>query len=368
MKLRLPIYTIMHFLVDLTCIYRLYAQVMPLSGTYRNWLLLVLLYNFLAFALPAVMGLLADLTDSSDTMAALGCILTAVPVFFGAAAVPAVIAQGIGNGLFHVGAGRRVLMDSHGKFAHSGIFISSGAIGVFLGTFWKNQYSGPALRTLAAVLALCAAVLLMFGIISGEAGRLFGHSTGFPRQQREKRKVHLLTVPVVMILLVVLLRSFYGHCISYDWKNTALKSFLFTLCIAGGKAAGGIAADRIGVKKTSVLSLGGAALLVLFSADTPVMGYGSIFLFNMTMPLTLGLIAGYMKQFPGLAFGALMAALFAGTLPDLIFQGVQLTMLELGTVSLLSLLFLLLAIEGTGSRGRSGKPAAASGQKKEAAP
>ncbi len=346
----------MHFLVDLTCIYRLYSQVMPLSGSYQNFLMLVLLYNFLAFAVPALMGLLADLTDSSDTMAALGCVLTAVPVFISGAAVFTVVLQGLGNGLFHVGAGRRIIKDSEGKYAHSGIFISSGALGVFLGTYLRQQYSRIMMIGLACVLAFCAGVLMIFYMQQKKekaADRIAGlqrTEDSFTQLKREQ----FLSVPALMILLVVFLRSFYGHAVSYDWKNTFLRSFLFVVCIAAGKAAGGITADRTGVRTASIISLGGAAVTVLFSEHVPPMGYLSIFLFNMTMPLTLGLIAGYWKIFPGFAFGSLMAALFLGTLPDLLLQGAFLPVQALCAVSLVSLLFLLLGIR-SGEKGKKGE-------------
>lgn len=342
MKIRLPIYTCMHFLVDLTCIYRLYAWVMPQSGTMENWILLVVLYNFLAFALPGVVGVLADMKDSSDGMAAVGCVLAALPLLLPAAyrwsVLATVILQGIGNGFFHVGAGRRVLLDSCGKYAPAGIFISSGAMGVFLGTVWKHKYRAGLLMGLALSLLVCAVILCIFAGMNKQEGK------EDPVRKYKEETGHLVKVSVLMLLLVVILRSFYGTAVSYEWKNGLLISFLFSCCIVAGKATGGIVADRIGVRKAALLSVGGAAVTVLFSANSPLLGCISILLFNMTMPLTLSLLADYWKEYPGFAFGMLMLCLFIGTVPDLVGRGLHLTMWELCTVSLISLAGLLVGI------------------------
>lgn len=340
MRIRLPIYTVMHFLVDLTCIYRLYSQIMPLCRNNENWIILVVLYNFLAFALPALVGLLADYMDTSDRMAALGCILVAVPVWLRFYSLPMVVLQGIGNGLFHVGAGRRVLLESKGKYAPSGIFISSGAMGVFLGTVWKHRYSPLLVKGLAGSMLISAAILLIFAIRQ----KHLENATSQNPAIRKENTGSFLSLPVLMILLVVVLRSLYGIAVSYEWKNTFAIGLIFSCCIVAGKAFGGILADWIGVRKTAILSLGGAALTVLFSEHSVFLGCFSILLFNMTMPLTLSLIAEYWKAYPGFAFGILMMALFIGTLPDLVGDGLTLSMPALCVTACISLIGLLMGI------------------------
>lgn len=331
-------YTLIHCLVDLTCIYRLYVRVLPGSGPYDRWLLMVILYNFLAFALPGLIGLLADLLDCSDSMAALGCVLTALPSFvLPGAILPAVVLQGIGNGLFHVGAGRRVLKESGGKYAPSGIFISSGAMGVFLGTIWRHAYCSLLLQGLAAALLLCAVLLLFWGRRKKAEQKAVGKSS-------EAEGECYLTPPVLMILFVVAIRSFYGTAVQYEWKNTLFISLVFACCIVLGKALGGILADHVGVCAAAAVSLLGAAVTVLFSVHSPLLGCLSILLFNMTMPITLTLLASCWKKYPGFAFGILMLALFIGTLPELLGIWRSLPVLQLCLVSVLSCALLLGAI------------------------
>lgn len=373
MKGRLPVYTIMHFLVDLLCIYRIYTWIMPLSTSYENWIVLVVLYNFLAFALPALVGLIADYKNLCDSMASLGCLLVALPTCMIGAPIPSVIAQGIGNGLFHVGVGRRVLLESDGKYAPSGIFISSGAMGVFLGTIWRKYAAGSLHLSLTMLVLLCAGILLCFSIrkrkktinkqplekmqtstqntmLPLEKMQTFNQNTTLqgPSAPELQTTQKFLTLPVCMLLLVVVIRSFYGYAVHYDWKAVFINSFLFACCIVLGKALGGIVADRIGVRATSVLSLGGAALTVLFSENSPMLGCISILLFNMTMPLTLSLLAKCWKDYPGFAFGSLMLAIFIGTIPDLIGKGTGLPVWGLCLVSVVSLLCLLIGIGGRG--------------------
>ncbi len=355
----LTMYTIIHFLVDLTCIYRLYAMVMPQSGSLQGWLQLVVLYNFLAFALPGLVGLIADLTDTSDSMAALGCFMTAIPVFLSGSVLLMVCLQGVGNGLFHVGAGRKVLLESKGGYTPSGIFICSGALGVFFGTVWRKSFLAPVLWGLAVLLFLSGLILLLRCLLdkktrSNETGMKQAKESSIVNsvsgdyeevsENRNKKSAGFLSLSAVMILLVVVLRSFLGTVLAYEWKDTFLISFLFVLSVVAGKALGGIVADRLGVQFASVLSLGGAALAVLFSEHNPFLGCLSILLFNMTMPLTLGLLAKRWKYYPGFAFGMLMLALFIGTLPDLASEGMQLSVQQFCAGSLVSLLFLLLGI------------------------
>ncbi len=81
-----------------------------------------------------------------------------------------------------------------------------------------------------------------------------------------------------------------------------------------GKASGGFLCDAVGARRAALLSLGLAAVCYLF-AENPVMGTLAVFLFNMTMPVTLWAAARLMPGAKGFAFGLLTFALFLGFLP-----------------------------------------------------
>ncbi len=117
-----------------------------------------------------------------------------------------------------------------------------------------------------------------------------------------------------MCLLVVVLRSYVGMAVTFPWKTGVWTGFLAVLAIAGGKAAGGFAAARYGAMKTAAVSLALAAVCYLFSSVLPL-GLAALFLFNMTMPVTLYWIMRGMPDMTGFAFGFLTFALFLGFLP-----------------------------------------------------
>lgn len=73
--------------------------------------------------------------------------------------------------------------------------------------------------------------------------------------------------------------------------------------------------DRFGAERASVASLGLAAALYLASA-LPLPGVLAVFLFNMTMPVTLWAAARAVPGAKGFTFGLLTFALFLGFLPS----------------------------------------------------
>ena len=109
---------------------------------------------------------------------------------------------------------------------------------------------------------------------------------------------------------------------SFSTGQVSIPGIVPVLCLASGKAAGGFLGDRIGLRKTAVLSLGATALLMLMPR-----GYGTLlalFLFNMTMPLTLYEAVCLLPGAKGAAFGLLTCALFVGVLPR--FSGMTLSL------------------------------------------
>ena len=92
------------------------------------------------------------------------------------------------------------------------------------------------------------------------------------------------------------------------------------LCLALGKTAGGFVADRWKPIPTAIVSLGLCAVLLFFPLH-PALALVALFLFNMSMPLTLFQSARLLRGAKGTAFGLLTAALYLGVVP--FFLGVQ---------------------------------------------
>ncbi|MDE6699772.1 MAG: hypothetical protein K2K10_01975, partial [Acetatifactor sp.] len=123
-------------------------------------------------------------------------------------------------------------------------------------------------------------------------------------------------IPLAFCLfLAVILRSYIGMAVTFPWKTTTSAAVLSTLAIVFGKAAGGFFAARFGGLKTAAICLPAAAVLYLFSGCMPA-GAVALFLFNMTMPITLYLLICKLPQYPGFSFGLLTFGLFLGFLPE----------------------------------------------------
>lgn len=293
---RLCVYSAGHFWVDFSCALLMFSQI---SGT-GEWALCALLYNFCAFALQMPIGLLTDRLGHQGRLAALGCAL--VTAGWGLAPLPiaAAVAAGLGNACFHVGGGVQVLRDGGDRAAPLGIFVSPGAFGIYFGTLLGRRDGLPGWVAYAG-LVLFALVLLLMEHRGGEAAA--------PEEAPTPDRNALLVL--ICCFLVVVLRSYLGMVLSFPWK-TGGWALALTCALVLGKAAGGFLGDRLGMVRAAMLSLGLAAVLFCLSGS-PWAGTAAVFLFNMTMPITLWAAARLLP--PGFAFGTLTFALFLGFLP-----------------------------------------------------
>ena len=347
-KITLFISTVSHFVVDLSCIFFVTGILIPMSTSHEEWLAWAVFYNFMAFALPALLGFLADrfLPKENLYLASIGAWLVACGYLCCRYPVPSIFLAGLGNGLFHIGAGKEVLKDGGRKYAPSGIFISSGAMGVFLGSTWGRRFL-PLSPVFFAALISVGIVLMGWQIyirvrsdspenkgsdsLGNKGSDSPGNSGSASPEDKEavsetllperrssaptKRALYLCTLA---LFFVVFVRSYYGGIQGFSWKTGFPIGLVFTLCIVGGKFTGGILADLAGIYKAVAFSLSLAAVTALLAFRSPVCGCISIFFFNMTMPLTLFLLVDLMPALPGFAFGLLMLALFVGTLPTML--------------------------------------------------
>ncbi len=295
--LSLGLYSAAHFWVDLSCaalfFHRLYAS--------PAFSVCLLVYNFCAFALQMPLGLLVDRLNKNRLLAVAGCWLTAL-AWLSPLPLLTAVAAGVGNALFHLGGGIDVLNQSREKAAALGIFVSPGALGLALGKLWGRAQGLPVWPVPAGLL-LAGAMLLL-------PGRQGGLSSG-------NRPVSLETPfglwPLLPLFLVVVLRSYMGMNQAFPWGSGGW-GMLLVPALALGKAAGGFLMDTAGPRRAAVGSLGLAAGLYLLSA-LPLPGLLAVFLFNMTMPITLWAAARILPGAKGFAFGLLTFGLFLGFLP-----------------------------------------------------
>ena len=150
------IYTLLHMLVDFTTIYLISGVLLGPSVGVINRSEVIIIYNLVAFAGQLPIGILADSLKRNHQFALWGCILAGVsyPAVFISPWLACILAS-VGNGAFHIGAGAEILKISMPKASLAGIFVSSGALGVWLaykvtGTFF--MVACPALMLICCIL------------------------------------------------------------------------------------------------------------------------------------------------------------------------------------------------------------------------
>ena len=291
---KLTVLSVAHFCVDMACAALFFGWL----GKSTDWWLAMVLYNACAFALQLPLGLLADRLNRNLSFAAAGCLLIAASFFLKGFPLPTAIVCGLGNGMFHVGGGLEVLNDSD-TAAPLGVFVSPGAEGLYLGTVG------------APLLLRCGWTMPLLLILTG-AGLLIGKTTLVSSNVPLSLSLPKGDVfPLLCLFLVVTLRSLLSGAFSTGIND--LPGLIPVLCLAFGKAAGGFLGDRLGMRRAAILSLGAAAALLLLPRG--YLTLLALFLFNMTMPLTLFEAARLLPGAKGAAFGLLTCALFFGMLP-----------------------------------------------------
>lgn len=317
------IYSIMHFFVDFLCAWGIFRNFQSGSGAYQNFLI----YNFCAFALQMPLGILLDLLRSrmsgplrsklGQLWVSAGVILTGVGVF----THPAVL--GVGNALFHVGAGLDVICEDFAKAHHGrslGVFVAPGAVGLYLGTVLGKQSGSH----LSCLLSLSILAILLASTL-----------TSRPQEPSPATSTNPRAIPILLLccFAVVVLRSWTGFQTNFAWKSTI--PFLAVLSVSFGKTLGGFVSAHFGHGRTMICSLLLAAVC-FFWGQNPILGLLGLLLFNMSMPVTLYLLAKHMPDTPGLAFGILTFGLFLGFLP--VYAGVSMPISASATCALGSMI------------------------------
>lgn len=312
------VYSLIHPIVDMACAVLFTSlSLREGDGTVAAFLL-ILLYDFFAFALQFPVGMIADKWNRNALVSAAGCVLVAAGFALWPFAFPACIIAGIGNAMFHVGGGIDVLNISDENATPSGIYIATGAMGLYLGiSFAQNS----TVRVLAVTLLLISAGAL--GILY-RSNRTIPQLANAPCERIIRRPQIPERVQLIMscMLLTVCIRGCLGLVMNLPWKNSFQTGLWATTAVVLGKAFGGILADRIGWIKTSTASLLIALLLFGFGYQSMVCGLIALFLFNVTMPITLTVMGRLFPMRRGAAFGLTSAALFFGAAPAF-FEGVD---------------------------------------------
>ena len=315
-------FALCHFVVDFACVSTMLCAVSRVlgesgQGSMEVVALSILLYDIVAFTLQLPIGIALDQLDKNSYAALLsyalvgaGVILSLVPIAL--LEWPAILLLAIGNALFHSAGGLSVLNISQKHAGPSGIFIATGAVGVFLGTFSAQYGRLQVAFSLLVLLFLCASITRVVQKVNKKYWNI--HNAPFAIPEFSSRTL----LAIALLCFVVALRSYTGMVMAFPWKSEMLLLGLSILGVFAGKALGGMIADRIGFRTTAIFSLIAAATLFVPSWEMPLMGLLAVFFFNFTMAITLASLSNILHEAKGTAFGLASFSLAIGALPALL--------------------------------------------------
>ncbi|QNU68667.1 hypothetical protein EHE19_009850 [Ruminiclostridium herbifermentans] len=308
-KTSLAIYTISHMVVDFSCFYVLMGSFCRQIEEPTTISLGFLLYNILAFGLQMFIGYYVDMRSIEHSKVALvGCLLVCAGVVIGFSPWLAILFCGVGNAVFHIGGGINSLVYSEGKIARGGIFVSSGAIGVALGTIAGRN--GVTFWIIVLLLLGCCFAISFYCAMDKD-----NVIPDFNKQNVLKPIVTNGKIIIYLCLISIIVRSYVGFQVPILWKTNTFLFILPSICAFLGKFWGGILADYFGARNVGVLSLlVSIPLLCIFCNNIALCSIGLV-MFNITMSITLWGIASQLKNQPGFAFGLTTLALLIGNIP-----------------------------------------------------
>ena len=300
------IYSTIHFIVDLASAILVTNFISQKIGGNISFFIGIIVYNFFAFAMQLPVGIIADKVNKNAICSAIGCLLVAIAFGLSNFGIVACTIAGIGNAMFHVGGGIDVLNISDKKATLSGIFVSTGAMGIFLGS--KSSSIGFNKYYIIVVTLLLSAILLLW----------------LYNQIKEKVRNEKVIIPkinsnemiaIICLIITVCIRGYVGLILSFEWKSNFILAVISICAVVFGKMLGGIIGDRIGFTKISLISLIVSAICFIFAFNNSILGILAILFFNMTMPITLTALSNILFNNKGMAFGLLTLALFIGAMP-----------------------------------------------------
>jgi energy-converting hydrogenase Eha subunit E len=214
------------------------------------------------------------------------------------------ILLGMGNSLFHVWGGKQVAVTTGNDMRALGAFVSTGAFGLALGIVF---FSWPLLYTVLLTICVLSTAYVHLDLKAG--------ISAINSQEAECRFSKLfIWMSLLVLMLVVMLRSFVGETFSGEMSRTNSMVLLIGLLSMLGKMAGGWLAHHLGIIRMLALVIVLVLVCLVFRSQEMVIALVGLFAVNCTMPVTLYLANVVLPKREGLAFGLLAAALIPGYL------------------------------------------------------
>ena len=309
-----------------------------------------LAYNALAFALQMPLGVALDL--SRPGLARRGFYLGTGTVAVAAAATwiglggwGVLCVACIGNALFHLTAGKRLLESYEGRSGPMGLFISTGALGLLAGHIGMEKAAATCIPLFAAALVACVALSRVASDAAQDEGerRCAAQDEGERRyaaqDEGERRcaaqdeggrrcaaqdeggvRCAAQIVGFVVLLGLFVLIAWRSWAALEATRLTMEAGLWFILCGAlatwAGKAAGGYLAERLGRWPVTVASVcGSLALAFVCSPESFAVWMALLFTAQLATGPVLSLVYDRTRRLGGgTAFGVNCLGLFAGSM------------------------------------------------------
>ena len=296
------LYFYIHFVVEVVCFFFLTR----ISNSPIVWMV-PLLYDAFAFVPQSIIGYFSDKYPKIK-MGIIGVILLFIGIFlFSFLNISKYIPLFIicfGNCFLHISGAENTLKNSHGKLAHSAIFVSGGSFGVISGRLLAKSVI-PSWLLLPFILTMIPFIIYADS---------FSNNSNCTKFNYVKPKLNCGMV-IIIAVLVVVIRGYMGYGIPTSWNKTVLQNVLLFCFMGVGKALGGILSDSFGIRRVAIFSTLLAIPFLCFGDSIMIVSLFGVMSFSMTMSITLGILVSILKKSPGLAFGLTTIGLFLGTLP-----------------------------------------------------
>lgn len=309
------LYFYVHFVTEVICFFMLGQY----GGDSLYLWFIPLLYDMLAFIPQSLIGYACDkLPRLHVGVPGLALLALALPVWntglFDSPVVSLVILC-LGNACTHVAGAEVTLRTARGRLGPSAVFVAGGSFGVITGTLLAKT------ALPYWTLVLLAATAVPFVLLAEDERKKADAERAVPCADFRYNAVKVGAVWVVLLAtFIVIVRGYMGYGIPTAWKKTTFQTVMLFVTMGVGKAAGGLIADRFGVKKTAMLSAVLALPFLLIGDQHMLVSLIGVMFFSMTMSITLALLVSVLPRTPGLAFGLTTIGLFLGTAPIFFFK------------------------------------------------
>ena len=309
------LYGIVHALIDCACAISIFGGIRHNFST-SDFAFWVVIYNLIAFVLQPLIGFCLDKYKKYRFFAIISCVLVILGACITFTGWISIIIFAFGNALFHVAAGSICLTFHKGKTVFAGIFVAPGDVGLVAGTLIGKAFTISPIIIAILIISFLVPILLI-SVIDNKYKPFEKHEIA----DYIGEYVNLPGLAILLLCIVIAVRAFIGSAVGFSWIEGAALAILLSIFISFGKAAGGILADKIGRKTIGVLALLISAPLLAFLHSNIVVSLIGIFIFNMTMPLTMTAIYDKMPEYPAFSFGiaamALIPGFYAGGIIDI---------------------------------------------------